>query len=160
MMVECVKSYDFKNPDGSLKWAEYKVAQVSNGENCYQCGGFILSPTGKRSLCYQCKYMASDAGERLHDSLLRCPHCKHLFEAIGDDQYSRYQEGEHTATCYECEKEFTFTTHVFWAPLTFSARGIRNRWPIAYSFTSPPIQSANAANPQTVETLEGSANIK
>lgn len=41
---------------------------------------------------------------------IECPYCGHEQEICHDDGFG-YEEGvKHEDTCYECEKEFTFTT--------------------------------------------------
>jgi hypothetical protein len=112
---------DFKKPDGNVDWKAYDAAQVANGEKCYRCGGIAsLFGRGHRSLCGQCEELDSDRSEVLHDSLVRCPHCRHAWNVYEGDNYALLKEDTHQVTCPECEREFEVETRV------------------SYSFTSRP----------------------
>lgn len=115
---------DFKKSDGSIDWKALHRAEVNEGKKCLQCGGFanVLRPPGHPSKCPDCRKL--DTTERTtHDCLVRCPHCRAIFDPIPDcDYYEFYRDGEHETYCNECEQEFTFTTHV------------------SYSFESPEIK--------------------
>jgi hypothetical protein len=45
---------DFELPDGRIDWSCYRAAQLSNGEFCTRCGGLIVEPHGKPTLCVAC----------------------------------------------------------------------------------------------------------
>jgi hypothetical protein len=94
---------NYKLPDGRTNWEAYRAAKVANGELCRECGRYITFAKGYPSLCYECKSLQDDKGEVCHDNYIRCPYCKSLSEGYHEDLRG---EGEHTVTCYECEKNF------------------------------------------------------
>lgn len=107
---------DFER-DGKVDWRELENARRRNGESCMTCGAlriFAHSP----GECEECEALRGTE-EASHKSRIRCPHCGHIQKAIGDDNYERYGEGEHSVSCHECDKDFEIETHV------------------RYSFTSP-----------------------
>ena len=63
-------------------------------------------------MCYDCKSLENDKNEVEHDHFVRCPHCRVAFDPIGDEGYEFYHDGEHEIYCHECDKQFTFITHV------------------------------------------------
>lgn len=109
---------DFTTTEGKTDWAALEAARVAHGESCKECRGIRLFADGP-GLCSDCENLKGN-NETRHRSRIRCPHCGHIQKAVGDDDYERYQDGEHTVTCYECNKDYEIETHV------------------TYSFTSPP----------------------
>ena len=128
---------DFKKPNGDIDWTAYHEAEVQAGERCMKCRSHIFASMfrgifgGKDreygpQLCGSCKSLTDDEDHEVtHDDYIRCPHCGHL-DQISDwdcDYYrEKYEDGEHTVYCSECEKEYEITTHC------------------SFSYTSPPME--------------------
>jgi hypothetical protein len=125
---------DFKLPDipgqkpSSYDWKAYRAAQVANGEYCSQCGNWraLEGATGFPSRCGPCERADKVDQETDHPKMVRRPDCRHLFDPIGEDNYSFYRDGAHAVTCPQCEAHFSFETHV------------------TYSFTSPAMLRRSA----------------
>lgn len=95
------------------RFCREQKAATENGERCWQCGQWIdlLRPPGRRQLCLDCK--AADKPEAFrHDTRLRCPKCRHSWDAYADADYDIFVEGEHEVTCAECEHKFEVSTAV------------------------------------------------
>lgn len=96
----------FTGKDGRIDWAGYSKAQIDQGENCRQCGHFILDIwrkwTGGPRLCCECADIAKPPEAR-HHRYARCPACRHLFApdfdlAVGDHKQR--------VECPGCDFEF------------------------------------------------------
>ena len=106
---------DYRKEDGHVDWEAYEKARVDAGEKCMTCGSYIslLSRNTGPVECYKCRALAEDSDAIYHSSHLRCPKCKHSWEACGDyDDYDRYEPGDHDVECPACEHEFMITTRV------------------------------------------------
>lgn len=101
----------YRKPDGMLDWKAYHQAQVKAGEICMRCGSIIVFSHGRPQMCGSCNVMASDPGEVVHASCVRCPHCAHVFDVSSDFQ-SLYEDGQHELDCPACEAAFEVTTTV------------------------------------------------
>lgn len=112
-MATWVNMDDHRDANGNLDWKSYDAAKVANGETCYQCGGTAsLFGRGRQSLCGDCTRMAADDDDVSHDTLIRCPKCRHAWNVYETDDYELYSDGEHDVTCPECEHEFEVVTAV------------------------------------------------
>lgn len=113
----------FHKPDGSVDWKAYDKARVDNGELCYRCGQYVNwhNGSGKLQACVQC-YFIHATEEFTHARLLRCPVCRHDWQADGDDNV--WTDGEHRISCPSCDHTFEVATR------------------ISYSFTSPGLASS------------------
>lgn len=104
---------DFQE-NNKIDWVAYRKAKVAAGEECYQCGGFILFAKGVPALCISCQELDTSDQEVSHSKLIRCPKCKHasfVDEYSCDSRYI-YDEGEHEVTCNNCNHQFSISTHV------------------------------------------------
>lgn len=120
-MTQMVNMDDFRNEAGQIKWNEYEKAKLANGERCSACGCFIYPPRGRQSKCVNCETLSNQPGEVSHEKHVRCPKCQHAWSPGEQEQYALYEDGEHEATCPECDHEFQVRT-----------------W-VSYSFDSPPL---------------------
>lgn len=112
-----IKFVDFANPDGSTDWDGYNKARVAAGEQCYRCGGMILSGPPCKSLCWSCKEMDRDRGKVTHESYIRCPMCGHqdnISDWDCDSSEAKYSDGDHYVECSECDHEYMITTHALY----------------------------------------------
>lgn len=94
--------------------AEY-ANQVAAGERCEDCGQWIFksSPSTGKAKCYGCRQFVTTTKDVTHESRLRCPHCRHSFDAVADgDDCERCAEGEHSVCCPECERDFSIYTTI------------------------------------------------
>ena len=107
-----ISSRDFVTSEGCVDWVAYNKACVAAGESCYTCGSFILFAAGCPSQCFDCKKLASEEHEVTHDSMIRCPHCRHQRSVDGDD-YALYSEGSHDVFCNNCNKRFSVEVQVY-----------------------------------------------
>lgn len=142
--AQYVRMEDFRKPDGLLDWKAYEKAQVENGEICALChalASFRRPTTGKPFICGSCSALDEDAKDVHHEKYVRCPKCKKTFEPerlvsdnAGDfDEF--LSEGDHVATCAECETDFTFKTRIsyeFVSPALLERKSIE--------ISGPPIE--------------------
>lgn len=112
---------DFKNADGTTDWKAYDQAKINAGEKCYKCGSFVYPAKGYKTVCYDCKELEENKEEVTHDSLIRCPYCRHSWNVSDNENYECFEDGSHTLQCPKCDTEFEITTT------------------IEYSFTSPEL---------------------
>lgn len=120
-MPDYISLESFKKPNGFIDWDLLRNAEKNAGQRCFQCGQFIGRPAGHPSLCSECNALMKSTEAQQHSRLIRCPKCKHVFQASDFDDGTIYEEDDTEITCPECEHDFTVTTHV------------------SYTFTSPPI---------------------
>ena len=105
------KFADYKKADGSIDWSAYKKAQLDNGEICSSCRGYITSVgTGKHQHCFACKELRAGVEDASHNTLLRCPHCRHL--EFVDYERGLHEEGSHSVSCSECDSDYNVETRV------------------------------------------------
>lgn len=79
---------------------------------CETCGQKKLKGySGRGPVCYDCSRLRSGKGLD-HSHMVRCPKCHHVEDAVGDDNYGLYEEGEHGFECSACEHSYTVYTHV------------------------------------------------
>lgn len=64
-----------------------------------------------------------EQGEVDHDYRIRCPFCQGQWNPFDHEDYSLFEDGDHTTTCPECGKSFDVVTNV------------------SFSFTSPPLDA-------------------
>jgi ssDNA-binding Zn-finger/Zn-ribbon topoisomerase 1 len=101
----------FKDSLGKVDWKALREAEVAAGEHCRECGWLIYPPKGRPSLCHKCRDLREDKGEVDHQSRLRCPKCRHLWNVDREDG-DIHSEGSHEVCCPECEHEFEVVTNV------------------------------------------------
>jgi len=103
---------DFKDVGGRVDWKAYNKAQVSNGESCRKCNGYISYAKGFPALCWDCEELATETGEINHNTKgIRCPSCRYVMTQW-DDHYELYEDGEHDFTCHNCDHTFMVSTNV------------------------------------------------
>lgn len=119
-MRDRAKREDFTAPNGDFDHVAFRAARVLNGECCIDCESWIWTPPGHCVKCGDCQAL-DGADEVTHDDYIRCPKCRASFDAVGDDNYELYGDGEHDVACPTCDHEFEVCTNV------------------SYSFTSPEL---------------------
>jgi len=118
---------DFKKENGDIDWAAYNKAQVEAGEKCLKCGAFMLKlnlfgrETAGPRICHQCNEGANTLEEIEHDKMVRCPECRHMFDAWDQPFYDGMSPGSEEAEmdCPACDCSFTIeviTTYSFKSP--------------------------------------------
>ncbi len=142
-----VKMDDFKKDDGNIDWREYHRAQVNVGERCKKCETFLTFSKGYATLCHNCKEVEDSKDEVWHDELVRCPKCGRTWKPYESEDYHLLADGEHSATCNECDHSFEISTT------------------ISFSFNSPamiqeeepePVEEEEEDDPETVQEVENS----
>lgn len=135
-MADFVKMDDHRKEDGKLNWATYEAARKANGESCQRCGQMIIWPKGYPSYCGSCQRIDKDGTAVHHESLLRCPKCRHQWEVYDSDEYGIYSDGQHDVSCPVCCHDFEITTYV------------------SYSFESPELEAEEDEETSEEETSE------
>ena len=120
--MSIIKIDDF-NKDGKVDWTAYHKARERNGDICTECGAHILWGKGIPSKCNECNSISTDNGEVDHESRVRCPKCRYIWNPYDFEQYKLYEDGTHDASCPECSHDFEVTTYV------------------SYTFSSPEVLS-------------------
>jgi len=121
-----IKINDFDNPDGSTDWNAYRKAKKTNGEECTECGRYILFGKGYPDQCSDCKEAKEGRGDLDHDRLVRCPKCRNMWDPWDAEDYDLFNDGTHDVCCTECDHEFEVETQV------------------SYSFRSPAMEEDDA----------------
>jgi hypothetical protein len=98
-------------------YAAQHKAEVDAGMWCYQCGalaGSLLGPLrpGHQRLCTACEALGRKDAAASHRSRLRCPGCRHQWDAYEHEGPSILDDGEHDVQCPECDRAFTIETTV------------------------------------------------
>ncbi len=110
---------DFK-VDGKVDWKAYRAAEIANGYRCSKCDAYIFRGCGYKQECSSCKDLLLPEEIR-HEDIIRCPYCKHEEFVCHTECYELYEDGDHSFSCSNCEKEYEIST-----------------W-VSYSFKSPPL---------------------
>ena len=124
MRIASIKREDF-TVDGVLNEKAFKQARIDIGEECCECGSYIVFPVGYKSACSECRDLLKDE-ELMHSSRIRCPKCRRSWIPAEAEQYKVYEDGEHEVSC-DCGYNFTVSTY------------------IEYTFTSPEIIKEDGA---------------
>ncbi len=119
-VVTHTKIRDYEDENGNIDWKAYHAAEVTNGERCRQCGGFILFQTGHPTSCNDCKGLDArlNTEDADHSKLVRCPACGQTMDT-NDEMQDLYEEGEHIVYCDACDYKFEVSTrvsHIFTSP--------------------------------------------
>ena len=67
-----------------------------------------------------------------------CPYCRHQQEISHDDGYGYRKDETHNQLCPECEKEFDYTTEIYFSYRVYCKNGdhimklLGDRWPDMY----------------------------
>src|ERR1017187_3925520 len=104
--MKLINKEDYTKPDGDVDWVAYKKAQIAVGERCPTCRQHIIPAAGKEQHCYSCRKLLEAEGEGYHETFVRCPSCKAMFDPTIDAN-DIYAEGDHEVTFTVCKKKFT-----------------------------------------------------
>lgn len=109
----------FENAEGSVDWQAYRKAQVANGERCRRCDDLIIFAKGYPTSCRGCTDLQGGQEELRHNTLVRCPKCRHSWDPFESEDFQLLAEDGGDTTCVECDHTFNVETS------------------IQYTFTSP-----------------------
>lgn len=130
---------DYRKPDGSVDWERFEDAQIDAGEICFRCRSIrplyiedILRQRSGKYLCGSCSAIDNDASEVLHETFVRCPHCKETFSPEElyhrDPDYGEYLEGgSHRCECRACGKEVAFSTRIHFTFVSPALEDLENQ---------------------------------
>ncbi len=113
--MSMVKMDDFRGEDKCIDWHAFHKAQIEAGEICQRCQTHItlsMFNKGIATLCYQCREATEKTEELWHDKFVRCPKCGHLWDPSECEDYDLLGDGEHDATCPECDHDFEISTSI------------------------------------------------
>lgn len=114
--VALIDMEGFRDSMNRINWDLYRSAQVNNGERCYQCKSYLVTPRGHQELCIECKNADNNSDELRHSRFIRCPKCRHLMNAEDVAEWTDYKlyqdQDDVDVTCYECEHEFKVQTEI------------------------------------------------
>jgi hypothetical protein len=106
-----IKFEDYEDENGNIDWNSYHKAEVEVGERCMTCGESIIFGKGYPTECRNCKDIQTE-GTAHHNSRVRCPKCRHVWNPYDTEDYHVFEEGDHEIGCYECNHTFSVSTIV------------------------------------------------
>lgn len=110
-MLNWTRMDDHRKPGGELDWDAYRRAQLANGELCSRCEAVILFGAGHLQECVPCKHRG-DPAEFDHDRLIRCPKCRHTWDAIDEELPNN---DTMSVFCPECDHGFEVGIHTHYS---------------------------------------------